>query len=369
MNLIQSASRLFCSRCSWLLLATVVADPAPAVTIDLISVGNTGNAADTRYDPLGYGSVGYGFQIGKYEISTGQYAEFLNAVAADDVHGLFNVDMHYCSGNITLGNPWGCNIQQTGSPGSYSYSVPSDWADRPVNFVDFWSTGPLRQLATQRPAHRLPGARHHRSGDYHDIGNTALFGRNAGARFFIPTEDEWYKAAYHKNNGATGDYWDYPTQSNSVLSNVLPDPGNHANYSTGGSGYAIGPPYFRTEVGEYLNSAGPYDTFDQGGNVWEWSETAFPNGARVLRGGGFASVDASLSAQQHISTFPANHFLDLGFRVAAAIPEPTTFTLGLGAFSWLCVHRVRTRTKDGAQLTNSTRRQACEDLPGLMIGK
>ena len=37
---------------------------------------------------------------------------------------------------------------------------------------------------------------------------------------WIPSEDEWYKAAYHKNNGVTGNYWDYPTGTNTVPSNA-----------------------------------------------------------------------------------------------------------------------------------------------------
>ena len=38
--------------------------------------------------------------------------------------------------------------------------------------------------------------------------------RKPGATWVIPTEDEWYKVAYHKNDGVTGNYGDYPTGSN-----------------------------------------------------------------------------------------------------------------------------------------------------------
>ena len=91
-------------------------------------------------------------------------------------------------------------------------------------------------------------------GAYHDVGNQTLFGRNAGAKFFIPTEDEWYKAAYHdKTAGLAASYFDYPTGSNTAPINTLPDPGNHANFyddfGTGNNSYTIGSPYYRTEVG------------------------------------------------------------------------------------------------------------------------
>ena len=76
-----------------------------------------------------------------------------------------------------------------------------------------------------------------------------------------------------RRNGGAG-YWDYPTKSNTVPSNVgsdgYTDPGNHANYWN--NGYTLGSPYYRTNVGEFENSASAYGTFDQGGNVWEWNE-------------------------------------------------------------------------------------------------
>ncbi len=57
-----------------LLLTAAVA--AQAVNIDLVPVGNPGNAADPPRE-LSYGSVGYDYQIGKFEITAGQYCDFL----------------------------------------------------------------------------------------------------------------------------------------------------------------------------------------------------------------------------------------------------------------------------------------------------
>ena len=69
-------------------------------------------------------------KIGKYEITAEQYTEFLNAVAADDTHSLYHASMA----------AWdrGCGIEQAGAPGAYSYSVPAERADRPVNYLTFW---------------------------------------------------------------------------------------------------------------------------------------------------------------------------------------------------------------------------------------
>ena len=58
-------------------------------------------------------------------------------------------------------------------------------------------------------------------------------GRNTGATYVLPSENEWYKAAYY--NPTSGTYWTYPTQSNSVPSNVLSATGtNNANFWNSG---------------------------------------------------------------------------------------------------------------------------------------
>ena len=87
-----------------------------------------------------------------------------------------------------------------------------------------------------------------------------------------------------------------PTSSDTVLSNDLvdPDPGNNAMFYD--SGYTIGSPYYRTEVGAHENSDSPYDTFDQGGNVWEWNEAILYGSYRGLRGGSFDYHDGFLRA-------------------------------------------------------------------------
>jgi formylglycine-generating enzyme required for sulfatase activity len=156
--------------------------------------------------------------------------------------------------------------------------------------------------------------------------------RESDATWVVPSEDEWYKAAYHKNDGITGNYWDYPTSSDSVPSNDLvdPDPGNNANFYQ--SGHTIGSPYWRTEGGEFEYSESPYGTFDQGGNVWEWNETAFYGARRGVRGGSFGSDDAHLHAAFRSNIdLPTAAYNGVGFRVAL-VPEPGALSLlALGA--------------------------------------
>jgi hypothetical protein len=145
--------------------------------------------------------------------------------------------------------------------------------------------------------------------------------REPDATWVIPSEDEWYKAAYHYNDGVTGNYYDYPTGSDSVPSNDLvdPDAGNNANFYD--DNLTIGSPYYRTMVGDFENSESPYETFDQGGNVWEWNE-AVVDSDRGLRAGSFHYYDYGLHAgHREISLSPTYEHFDFGFRVAE-VSEP-----------------------------------------------
>jgi sulfatase modifying factor 1 len=227
------------------------------VVIETVPVGNPGNAGELSGEGAGAGGYGpdricgavdYTYNIGKYAVTAGQYTEFLNAVAASDPYGLYNPYM--------WDDPWdeyACKIERTGSSGSYAYSVAGDWADRPVNFVSWvdaarfanWlhngqPTGAQDLATTEDGSYYLDGAML--------IVEVMPITREPDATWVIPSEDEWYKAAYHYNDSVTGNYWDYPTQSDTAPTSEAP-PGTDmtngsANYYDGG--FAIGSPYYRT---------------------------------------------------------------------------------------------------------------------------
>ncbi len=112
--------------------------------------------------------------------------------------------------------------------------------------------------------------------------------RKPDAKWAIPSEDEWYKAAYHKNDGVTGNYWDYPTGSDTLPSNVLGNPTIRATTRT----FARAASRSASRTTERRSAAhelrSPYGTFDQGGNVGEWNEAHFGS-YRGVRGGSFDS--------------------------------------------------------------------------------
>jgi formylglycine-generating enzyme required for sulfatase activity len=147
--------------------------------------------------------------------------------------------------------------------------------------------------------------------------------RNAGATWAVTSEDEWYKAAYYDPNKAGGaGYWDYPTKSNSINTGM-------ANY--GGS------VSHTTDVGSYGFSSA-YGTFDQGGNVFEWTEAIVAQGVsgldtyatRGTRGGNWSAPDSNLRASFVWDTFPSDKAAFFGFRVSE-VPEPSSIIALLGA--------------------------------------
>ena len=309
-------------------MVATVASLAQQISVEYVTVGNPGNADDAHIDLWGntYGAVPYTFRIGKCEVMAAQYCAFLNAVAADDSHSLYDPDM--ARGHTVYES--GCRIQRDGEPGSYTYSVSSDWANRPVNFVSFWDacrfanwlhngqpTGPQDSNSTEDGAYTLNGY----------IGDDGReIARNPDARVWIPSADEWYKAAYHKNDGVTNHYWDYPTATNHEPNNdvIEPDPGNNANtHIQQTNDYTLGRPYWRTEVAEFENSESPYGTYDQAGNMREWLDILMDwdgsTSIRMQHGCGYASTVRNSRADEmgHHGWGPEVGNAIVGFRVAA----------------------------------------------------
>jgi formylglycine-generating enzyme len=298
----------------WTLAAVLLATAATAVaaiTVETVPVGNPGNAAHGT----GYGSVAYEYGMGKVEITAAQYTAFLNAIAATDTYGVFHTEMQT--------GIWGCadGITRSGTPGGYSYSVGDNWANLPVSILTWadaarfanWlnngqPTGSQDATTTENGAYTLNGLTTEDS--------LANVQRNPGWKWALPTNDEWVKAAYY--DPTTTSYFNYATSSNAPPNHDKNDytVANNVNYIYPG---LVGTPYYRTPVGALTNSASPYGTFDQSGNVWEYLEGPYP-GTTVpsIRGGCYIDTAASIS----ISTLNGWGYslIDgtVGFRVVAA---------------------------------------------------
>jgi formylglycine-generating enzyme required for sulfatase activity len=275
--------------------------------------------------------------MGKFEVTNSQYTAFLNAVAASDPYQLYDSGM---------ADEWG-GIVRSGVPGRYTYAVKPPalngsyaYENKPVIWVSWYDAARFANWL-----HNGQGSGDTETGAYTLLGGTPIPSnatsilRNAGARWWLPTQNEWHKAAYHKNDGATANYWEYPTGTNSVPDNNSPanDTGDSANFwdgnrfATGNSSYPL------TEVGAYRLSASPYGTFDQGGNVDEWVDGLLDS-SRAVRGGNWAIHE--IPPHSHVGDLHALSvgFIDqgqgnpgTGFRVAT-IPEPATAWLGTPVF-------------------------------------
>jgi sulfatase modifying factor 1 len=305
----------------------------PLVNIETVTVGDPGNAADST----GYGAVAYEFNIGKYEVTIGQYATFLNSVAS-------------VTGESYILNLWNPNmatdlniagISRSGSgvlADPYSYSVIGS-GNRPITYVNWFDAarfanwmhnGATYGSSTETGAYTLNGA------------TDGIIPRNPWATWWIPIKDEWHKAAYYRGGETNAGYWAYPTQSDSVPSNTIGESANQANYNNGvysvtqSSSYS-GFQNYLTDVGSFSNSPSAYGTFDQAGNLVEWIDEAVGVDQGVI-GGGWAYASGNLLSTAPIySEVPSVEGQFTGFRLAT-VPEPSTCALlamtAAGALWW-----------------------------------
>ncbi len=316
----------------WLISAFAAMAPvsvSAAVSVAIVPVGNAGNAADPA---TGFGSVGYSYGIGEYDVTIGQYTAFLNAVAGTDPYGLYSPAMAPNGDGAAFAD----GIVQSGSPGSYTYTDSRN-VNFPVAAVTWGDAARFCNWLTNGQPSGSEGNGTTETGSYILNGatsNAALLAvtRNADADYVIPTENEWYKAAYY--NPKSGSYYLYATQSNMLPSNSLSTTGtNNANF--GGPGDFTDPTNYQTVVGYFAGSPSPYGTFDQNGDVTQWNESVYSGSVRGLRGGSFYDSGSYLEStfNQVPGQPPAGNYDGVGFRVAQVPRESTSWTAS-GSGDW-----------------------------------
>lgn len=261
--------------------------------IEFVTIGNPGNVDDSTGVPNPAGSVNYVYRMGKFEISE-------NMIANANVLGSLGITKD--------------------SRGPDKPATSTTWLEA-VNFVNWLNTD-----AGSPPAYNLDASGLFQVWQPSDAGyNAANLYRNSNARYFLPSIDEWYKAAYY--DPTNGVYFDYPTGSNNPPVAVA-------------SGTVTGTAVYDGQTGPadifLAGGASPYGTIAQAGNVVEWQETDFDlvNGPdpytsnRGVRGGYWGGVSNIMLG---LGDLPLNHVDPvLGFRVASlanVVPEPTGVVL------------------------------------------
>jgi formylglycine-generating enzyme required for sulfatase activity len=298
--------------------------------IDFTSIGNAGNTADTT----GYGAVGYTYRMGTYTISQNQ----VNAAIAN---GLQNVTTSTLHDAIQL-------VSATTCP-----ATRASWFEAAA-FCNWLNTS-----SGYAPAYNLSFT----SGSFAmtvwsggDAGyNSANPFRNLNAVYFLPSVDEWFKAAYY--NPATSSYTLYTTASDTAPSQVSNSGtgAGGAGWNSGGAGTSPGTTVYGlaswsgTAPTTAAGGLSAYGTMGQGGNAAQWTETSAsginndPNANRIGLGYSFADgVMSSANDTAYANLSPTTEIDTLGFRVAsvASVPEPSTYALfGIGAIGMLMVLR------------------------------
>ncbi|HPO91869.1 MAG TPA: SUMF1/EgtB/PvdO family nonheme iron enzyme [Phycisphaerales bacterium] len=360
-RVVRSSRRVAAAGAVALLAGAAVATSADAAIdplsgIDFVTIGATyggaGNPAWPGTNPhtpgdmaIGRGSVNYEYRIGRFEVTTAQWVEFYNAAfdrpQAEWIPWLVPATQtHWGATNASAQN------------GGLRWQVPAGNEMLPVGNIS-WRTAAIycNWLCNGKSLDRtafLNGAY-----DVSTFGGglqfTDQFTHNPGAQYWIPTWDEWLKAAHFdpsKNNGAGG-WWLYSDGSDTQLIPGPPGVGD-ANFGF------LSPNPFGIPLGAYPDTQSPWGLLDVAGATAEWTEGILFGGQstrwRMYEGSSWNSPAGDVVGDAVFSLggaeVPTTDFYDLGFRIASALPSPPSAFVLTGAMFVFAPRRRRAETRE-----------------------
>ena len=273
----------------WMLMMAALLGAVGMANAGFVTIGNAGNDAQSAANRAhsfsagdGYGGVSYTYQISDREVTIAQ----MQASGAGD-----GDENYWNDGTRTVG---------TAAPASYVSLYEA------MKYCNYLTSGNVNT-----------GAYVFSSGVYQSTDRASAI-TTYGTVYALPTEDEWYKAAYYKPDNSG-----YSLYANGT--DTAPGVETDSNY--GGTG--------GTYPGTWAVGAGAAEqngTYDMMGNVYEWMEDS----AGVIRGGSYVSDTFAIRSSGRLPYNPSNEINSLGFRVVA-IPEPATAMLLAigGGVAWL----------------------------------
>jgi len=296
-------------------LALVLLTPAPSradtfgsgsntFEISFVQISQTNNAKDPASGNI-YGAVPYEYRAGIYEITEGMITKATASGLVGVTAGAWT-NQNQPAGNLNWFEAAAfVNFLNTNSGKTAAYNLA-------------WS-GSAWSMTLQAASNAWT------------LGGTNLY-RNKDAYYFLPSENEWYKAAYY--NPAGTNYFLYPTASSTVPTAVTNGTATNTAVFAGNTVSPVQP-----AVVTVAGALSTYGTMGQGGNLREWNESAQDglynnaNAIRAMRGGYYPALAGTLASTNRDFFDPFLVNASFGFRVAS-VPEPSTYALlllGAGA--------------------------------------
>lgn len=309
------------------------AEGVPDNAFDWVTIGAPGNRHTIPSEvPLlpdrEVGAVAYEYRLTRTEVTVGQWLQFAqayvrwNPAAADD---------------SSLRGPFiGVHFDGTLFTGSYLSTVPNKsswrWSARFCNWLHNGKAD--APWAFETGAYDASTFTQNPDGSVND-----QFERSPGARYWIPSRDEWVKGAFYDPNrygDGQGGYWLYPNTSDTLPISGLPELGGETN-----AGFDVPRSRYPMTAGSYPLVRSPWGLLDVSGGESELTETVPPGlmyaEVRITLGSAFGDfiyqiVDRPDDLRTGLTSVRSGL---TGLRLASAIPSPASVApLVLMLFIW-----------------------------------